>query len=278
MQKFLAFLNNMDARAWRTVWVSLALFGGVGVMIVLGKTGALGFAADFETSLQGLRDSSWALPATILVFIATSFLAAPQFLLAAACVIAFGPWLGSLYAMLGTVVASWLHFYIGRWGGRELVERYGGRRVNRLSRFMGRNDFMASTIVRNVPTAPAIVVNMAFGASKANFWRYLAGVTVGSIPKIALVAIFGQSILSAMGGGVMLAVGGVIAVLGIWITVALAARKAVQGEGDETAEVAEAGDSGHKGAGGDAQPRQGVSRAAGGRRDHVAGNPPEDRP
>jgi len=237
MNKFLAFLNNMDARAWRTVWVSLLLFGAVGVMIVLGKTGVLGFAAHLEASLEGLRNSPWALPATIAVFIATSFIAAPQFVLAGACVVAFGPWTGFLYAMIGTIIASWLHFYIGRWGGKGLVERYGGSTVNRLSRFIGRNDFIASTIVRNVPTAPAIIVNMAFGASKANFWRYIAGVAVGSVPKIALVALLGQSVLSAIGGGVGLAIGGVIAVVGIWITVALAARKAVRGETSETAKA-----------------------------------------
>ena len=36
MNKIAAFLNNMDARAWRTIWVSLALLGGVGVMLILG--------------------------------------------------------------------------------------------------------------------------------------------------------------------------------------------------------------------------------------------------
>src|SRR5262249_46313606 len=170
----------MDSRAWRTVWVSLALFGGVGALAVLGKTGALGFATHFDAELETLRDSPWALPVTILVFAIADFIAAPRFLLVGACMVALGPWLGSAYAMLGTVVASWLQFYIGRWGGRDLVERYGGRRMNRFSRFIGRNDFMASIIVRNVPVAPAIVVNMAFGASKANFWRYIAGVVVGS--------------------------------------------------------------------------------------------------
>jgi uncharacterized membrane protein YdjX (TVP38/TMEM64 family) len=235
MQKLLAFLNNMDARAWRTVWVSLALFGMVGLMLVLGKTGVLGVSTHVEEWLEGLRNSAWALPATIAVFVLTSFVAAPQFVLAGASVLAFGPWIGFVYAMLGTVAASWLHFALGRWGGRELVERYGGARVNRLSRFIGRNDFIASTVVRNVPTAPAIVVNMAFGASRADFWRFMAGVAVGSTPKIALVAIFGQSLLSAMGGGVVLAIGGAVAVIGIWITVALAARKAVQEEGEADA-------------------------------------------
>jgi len=132
--------------------------------------------------------------------------------------------------MIGTVVSAWIHFVIGRLGGAELVRRYGGDTINRLSRFIGRNDFLASLIVRSVPTAPAVVVNMAFGASQANFWRYTAGVIVGSIPKILIVALLGQSVLQAMGGGLMLAVGLGVTVVAIWISVALAARRAVRGE------------------------------------------------
>ena len=90
---------------------------------------------------------------------------------------------------IGTIASSWLHFYIGRWGGSALVQRYGGNTLNRLSRFIGRNDFVASAIVRNVPVSAAIVVNMAFGASHAKFWRFIAGVAVGSVPKIAIVAL-----------------------------------------------------------------------------------------
>src|SRR5689334_11528063 len=113
MKKFFAFLNNMDARAWRTIWISLALVAGVAVMFVLGKTGVLGSPDNIEPWLEGMRTSPWALPATIAAFIVTAFLAAPQFLLAGACVIAFGPWVGFLYAMIGTIVSSALHFYMG---------------------------------------------------------------------------------------------------------------------------------------------------------------------
>jgi uncharacterized membrane protein YdjX (TVP38/TMEM64 family) len=243
MQKFLAFLNNMDARAWRTVWVSLALLAGVGVIIVVGRTGVLGISKDFEPWLESLREGPWGLPATIILFTLTSFVAAPQFALAAACVVAFGPALGFTYAMVGTVVSSWVHFYMGRFGGVTLVERYGGNTVNRLSRFIGRNDFAASTIVRNVPVAPAIVVNMAFGASHAKFWRFIAGVIVGSIPKIGIVALLGQSVLSAMGGGVILGLGIGATVIGIWVTMAVMARRAVRGENE-----AENGEEGEKAA------------------------------
>ncbi|MEZ6031132.1 MAG: VTT domain-containing protein [Hyphomonadaceae bacterium] len=228
MKKLLAFINNMDSAAWRTIWVSLALLGGVVAIIVIAS--ATGIADHMDEQLIALRSGPWGLPMVILLFMITSFLGAPQFALFGICVVAFGPWLGCLYAMIGTVVSAWVHFIIGRLGGADLVRRYGGDTVNRLSRFIGRNDFLASLIVRSVPTAPAVVVNMAFGASQANFWRYTAGVIIGSIPKILIVALLGQSVLSAMGGGLMLAVGLGVTVVAVWISVALAARKAVRGE------------------------------------------------
>ncbi|MDZ4762150.1 MAG: TVP38/TMEM64 family protein [Alphaproteobacteria bacterium] len=230
MNKLLAFLNNMDARAWRTVVVSVALMAVVGTMIVLGKTGVFGVSDDIEALLADLRNGPWGLPATIALFCATAYIAAPQFVLIGACVVAFGPWNGFFYSWIGTIVSGVLTFYTGRWAGADFVRRYGGDTVNRMSRFIGRNDFLASVIVRNVPTAPFIVVNMAFGVSHASFWRYIAGLTVGVIPKTAIVALLGQSALSAVGGAPVLAAGIAFTVLGVWVTVALAARKAVRGE------------------------------------------------
>jgi len=229
MNRLLAFLNNMDARAWRTVAVSLVLLVLVGVMIGLGKSGVIGVSEHMDEWLAHLR-GPWGLPATILLFCITAYVAAPQFVLIGACVVAFGPLNGFLYSWIGTVVSGALTFYTGRLAGADFVRRYGGDTVNRMSRFIGRNDFLASAIVRNVPTAPFIVVNMAFGVSHAKFWRYIAGLAVGVVPKTAIVALLGQSMHSAMNGGIMLAVGVGISVVGIWVTVALAARKAVRGE------------------------------------------------
>jgi uncharacterized membrane protein YdjX (TVP38/TMEM64 family) len=281
MRKLLAFLNNMDARAWRTVWVSLALLAGVAVLILLGKSDLLGLASTIEPWLETLRDNGWAFPATVLVFVATSFVGAPAIMLNAACVLAFGPVMGSLYAMAGTVASCTVHFWIGRWGGPQLVQRYGGDTVKRMARFIGRNDFMASAIVRSVPTAPPIVVNLAFGASHANFWRFIAGAAVGSVPKIAVVAIFGQAIAEALNGGVLIAAVIGFAVISAWLTFSLMARKAVRGEKDgETSQAnRDAGSerpnsegAGPQGIGGHAQSRKDISGDAGGSRDSVAGD------
>ena len=181
-------------------------------MFLFGKT-QLG--ADLEGLLEhwlgGFAGSPWGLPATAAVFTAAAFVGAPQFLLIAACVIAFGPWLGFLYAWLATVVSAAVTFGLGRLAGRRTLERFGGKRLHRLSRFVGRNAFFGSFLIRNVPSAPFIVVNMAFGVSRARFWSFLAGCALGVLPKTGVVAFFGASILTAVSGD------------GVWSSVIVAA-------------------------------------------------------
>jgi uncharacterized membrane protein YdjX (TVP38/TMEM64 family) len=196
-----AFLFDMEARAWRAVLVTVALFAATAAVFLLGKS-ALGLGAEhrLEAWLGGLADTPWGLPATVLLFTAAAFLGAPQFLLIAACVVAFGPWLGFLYSWIATVVSAAVTFGVGRAAGAGSLQRFGGGTLNRLSRFVGKNAFVGSFIIRNVPSAPFIVVNMAFGVSKARFASFLTGCALGVLPKTALVAFFGGSVMTAVTG------------------------------------------------------------------------------
>jgi uncharacterized membrane protein YdjX (TVP38/TMEM64 family) len=96
--------------------------------------------------------------------------------------------------------------------------------AKRFMHMVGENGFFASLIVRQVPTAPFIVVNMAAGITPMRQWDFLGGTALGIIPKIALTAFAGASVLQVMkGGGVVhyLILGG-IAVL--WIGIGWLAR------------------------------------------------------
>ena len=91
-------------------------------------------------------------------------------------------------------------YWLGRGPTARLLDRYGGRTLQRLRGFIGKNAFYASFMIRNVPSAPFIVVNMAFGAARASFPAYLAGCALGVLPKTALVAFFGGAVVSAVSG------------------------------------------------------------------------------
>jgi uncharacterized membrane protein YdjX (TVP38/TMEM64 family) len=201
MRWIIDFLSNMEARRWRAVLATALLLGAMIVLFAVGKS-QLGLDAEgrLEAWLAGFRQGPWGLVAAIVVFTLSAFFGAPQFILIAACVVAFGPWFGFLYSWIATVVSAGVTYWLGRGPTARLLERHGGKTVGRLTRFVGKNAFYASFMIRNVPSAPFIVVNMAFGAARASFPGFLAGCAVGVLPKTALVAFFGGSFMTAVSG------------------------------------------------------------------------------
>lgn len=220
------FVNNMDARAWRAVAVSVGMVVVVGIMLVIGR---LYYGAEIEafvdSTLGEARRAHWGLPATILVFTLTAYVGAPQIVLIGACVVAFGPEQGFWFAWIATIVSGAVTYFTGRLSSAETKKRFGGATGGRFTRFMGKNGFLASLIVRFVPTAPFVVVNMAFGAARVGFWAFIGGLALGVLPKTAIVAFAGDGIMDALEGRLgSAALMGVIAIA-LWIVVAVVVRK-----------------------------------------------------
>jgi len=201
MRWILDFLSNMEARRWRAVLATIVVLGAMTALFAVGKS-QLGLDAEarLEAWLGGFRHGPWGLPAAVIVFTVAAFFGAPQFILIAACVVAFGPWFGFLYSWIATVASAAVTYWMGRGPTARVLERHGGKTVGRLTRFVGQNAFYASFMIRNVPSAPFIVVNMAFGAARASFPGFLAGCALGVLPKTALVAFFGGSFMTAVSG------------------------------------------------------------------------------
>ena len=231
MSRYPRFLNRLDASAWRAVLVTLALFAGVVTIFILGKTGLLGSFEGVQAMLANMRGSPWGLPVIIMVFSLAAFLGIPQFGLIAATVVAFGPIQGFTYSWLATIVSGTISFWAGRLAGEQTFRRYAGGGANRMSAFIGRNGFIASLLVRIVPTAPFVIVNMAFGVSHTLYLHFIAGLALGIIPKTALVAFAGQSLMSALTGSPMLAIMAASGAALAWIAVMLAARRTVRSGG-----------------------------------------------
>lgn len=225
MRGLLSFLTNMDAKAWRTLLVSFVLFGGVGLVFVFGAT-VLGF--DGEGAVEawlGAAQGPWALPVAVAAFVLLAFLGLPQFMLIAAAVVAFGPWTGFAYSWIGTLVSALIGFGVGRLAGARALAVVPSDGVRQFVGLVGRNGFMASLIVRLVPSAPFIVVNMAAGVTPMRLTHFAAGTALGIVPKIALTAFAGNSIVEILKGeGARHAP--LLAAIGVgWLAIAWAARK-----------------------------------------------------
>ncbi|GJL97472.1 MAG: TVP38/TMEM64 family protein [Hyphobacterium sp.] len=226
MKQFINFILNMDARAQRAVMVSVALLGSVAMVFVFGRL-FLDAGADELGDVFELAASQWyALPLTIIIYIVMSFFGAPQFVLMAATMLAFGPMYGFAYAWIATACSASVNFWMGRSFGARLLERFGGDWMNRAAEFVGRNGLFASAFVRIVPSGPFIVVNMAFGASKTPYWAFILGAMIGTAPKILVVGLTGQSLLAVLSGeNLIYAAGLLLAAVAVWLFIMLAARR-----------------------------------------------------
>ncbi len=93
---------------------------------------------------------------------------------------------------------------------------------------MGKNALAASFLVRFVPTAPFVVVNMAFGAARVNFWPYIAGLTAGVLPKTAIIAFAGDGIMDALEGNLGAAALMGAAAIALWLLVVVFVRRFIR--------------------------------------------------
>lgn len=220
-------LTNLDAQAWRTLAVSFLLFGGVGIVFVFGAA-ALGLkgGAGVERWLGAGLHGPAAPVAAVAGFCLLAFLGVPQILLIAAAVVAFGPWAGSAYSWLGTLISSLVGFALGRRFGARLLRDHAGEGVNAFIDLVGRNGFWASLVVRLVPSAPFIVINMAAGVTSMGWAPFTLGTALGIVPKIALTAFAGHAVVRGVsGGGGPAHWAGLLLACGAWLGCGLFARE-----------------------------------------------------
>ncbi len=234
MGRLLRFILDMDARAWRTVLVTFLLFGGVGLLFVAAVS-VFGFRD--ETAVQQwlgfAAKSPYALLIAVAAFAVLAFAGVPQVMLIAAAVVAFGPWTGSAYSWVGTMVSSAVGFWLGRITGGRLLRKLGGEGIGRFIAMVGRNGFLASLIVRLVPSAPFVAVNMAAGVTPMRFSAFVLGTAIGIVPKILLTAMAGHSVAQARGGHLWSSAALFGLALLIWIGAGLLARRWIRRREDE---------------------------------------------
>jgi uncharacterized membrane protein YdjX (TVP38/TMEM64 family) len=142
--------------------------------------------------------ASWvAAPATIAVFVAAELVLFPVLVLIFACGVVFGPWLGALYALAGSVASATSAFAIGRRIGRRKLEHLGGRLVAKLGRALERRGVLAVFLVRKIP-APFTLVNLVCGASPLSLRDFVVGTVLGMGTGIVLITVLGGQLIEVL--------------------------------------------------------------------------------
>jgi phospholipase D1/2 len=157
----------------------------------------------------------WAPLAVMLAYTPACFVMFPRPLITLAAVIAFGPWLGFVYALAGIVFSAIVTYYAGRRMRRDTVRRLAGPHLDEMVEVLKRNGLLAMTLLRLVPLAPFFVEGVVAGAVGIKLWHLAAGTAIGLLPGTLATTVFGDQIETALSGGDFnwWVVGGVAAVL-----------------------------------------------------------------
>lgn len=81
-------------------------------------------------------------------------------------------------ALLGATAAFWL----GRWLGREAVEKFTGTRVEKVDEVFRRRGLVTVIGVRLVPVLPFTAINYLAGLTSVSWWPYFFGTAIGILP------------------------------------------------------------------------------------------------
>jgi uncharacterized membrane protein YdjX (TVP38/TMEM64 family) len=144
-----------------------------------------------------MRGIPWAPVVLVLAYVPAAFVMFPRPVLTVIGVIAFGPWLGFVYAMAGVFASALATYYAGRALPREKLKAIAGDRIDDVSDKMRSHGVLAVAALRFLPTAPYGVEGMIVGTLRVRVWEYLAGTAIGMGPGVLATTVFGTQIKNA---------------------------------------------------------------------------------
>jgi len=118
---------------------------------------------------------------------------------------AFGPWYGSVIAVVACIMACSLDFIWARALGRDFVRRRFGAALRKVDGMLAAQPFVATLTLRLLPVGSNLLLNLAAGLTSVRAVPFLAASAIGFIPQTVIFALVGQG--SAPSHGDKLAVG-----------------------------------------------------------------------
>lgn len=108
--------------------------------------------------------------------------------LVVAVIVAFGPILGALWALVGLTVAAQIGFFLGRKLGQRDVVQLRHSTIHSASRFMRRHGILKTAILRVIPIAHFNAASFALGASHVRWYAYTVGTALGGVITLLTIS------------------------------------------------------------------------------------------
>jgi phospholipase D1/2 len=192
-------MTEREPQRWRTI--AYAWWGILGITLVLAHVSGWLRASDvveMATNVSGAGLAS--VGAVTVAFIIGGLFLVPVTLLIANAGMVFGPWWGSVHALVGAFASAAVYYWMGRGVGHDLMDRISSPRLRDATRAVARRGLLAVAAVRLLPIAPHAVVGLVGGASRIGFRDYMLGTIVGMAPGAVALVLVGHGLAIGVRG------------------------------------------------------------------------------
>lgn len=133
--------------------------------------------------------------ALIAAYAAGCVFALPASLFIITAGVVWGWKFGTLYAMCGAMIGASLSYFVGRFLGEGLLDKFGraGRMVEKTVKTAG---FKTMLVVRLIPGPPFAVWNYGAGVANVKFSDYFFGTLLGTLPAHLVFAYCADSLFN----------------------------------------------------------------------------------
>jgi len=107
----------------------------------------------------------------------------------------FGWQYGALYSWSGALLGAVLDFWIARWYGRPVIERFvSSKYLTFTDSFFKQHGIIAVFVTRLVPIVPFKVISYGAGLTRLTCCKFTTATAIGQTPAIVLYSILGQNL------------------------------------------------------------------------------------
>jgi phospholipase D1/2 len=140
----------------------------------------------------------WTALVVMAAYTPACFIMFPRPLITLFLVLAFGPWSGLAYSLLGITAAALATYLVGHALPRDTVRKLAGSKINEMTAVLRRRGLLAVFAVRIVPVAPFAIEGMVAGAIGIKLWHFALGTVLGMLPGTLTTTVFGDQIKTAL--------------------------------------------------------------------------------
>lgn len=142
---------------------------------------------DVETFFQTLNRSNWTTPLVFGIFFLAALTGLSLNLLLVSATLVIDPWTAFAAGFLGSILSAIAAFFIGQYAGQPILEKFFEERMRQLSDKIQNRGVLSVALLRLVPVAPFIVINLVAGLSKLRLRTFIVGSCLGMLPGMAAV-------------------------------------------------------------------------------------------